>query len=404
VSSASSTDGTTGLGIDALELFVEVLSQSDPRSASSDQFYDRLCEAVCRLARMRRAIIFRYDQTRRRVRAAGAHGMDVAQFAQAHVTVESAPIAARALREDQVVEVVGDVTGQVPDEYSALVSEPVRLVCAPMAAGGVAIGVILADRLMTSPPLDEADRNLLWTLGKAAALASVARIFAVQFETARQLEHRIDLAREIHEGVIQRLFGVSMALDGDGELPADARQRCASETQAALSELRAALQRPLGRAPRETQTTLIAEVERLSLAHPELGLELEATSPVPSGLEPLAQSVLREAVRNARKHATPTRMGVRVHEAGGAFVLEVVNDGVTGSRGQTGMGLRLAALEALQSGGVVEFGEREHGSWQVRLVVPRGEDRGDANANSESPGDENPGDENPGDENAGDDG
>ena len=34
------------------------------------------------------------------------------------------------------------------------------------------------------------------------------------------------------------------------------------------------------------------------------------------------------------------------------------------------MGLRLAALEALQCGGVVEFGEREAGTWQVRLVVP----------------------------------
>ena len=143
MSSGASAGERTGVGIEALELFVEVLSQSDPGSASSDSFYDRLCEAVCRLARMRRAIIFRYDSTLRRVRAAGAHGMDVQQFASAHVTVESAPIAARALREDQVVEVVGDVSGQVPDEYSALVAEPVRLVCAPMTAAGRAIGVIL---------------------------------------------------------------------------------------------------------------------------------------------------------------------------------------------------------------------------------------------------------------------
>jgi hypothetical protein len=34
------------------------------------------------------------------------------------------------------------------------------------------------------------------------------------------------------------------------------------------------------------------------------------------------------------------------------------------------MGLRLAALEALQSGGVIEFGERDRDTWQVRLVVP----------------------------------
>jgi signal transduction histidine kinase len=321
---------------------------------------------------MRRAVIFRYDTARRRVRAAGAHGLDLEQFANAHVTVESAPLAARALREDRVVEVVGDASNQVPGEYAGLFTEPVRLVCAPMTASGLAIGVILADRLMSAPPLGDPERHLLWTLGKAAALVSVARIVATQAETARQLEQRIDLAREIHEGVIQRLFGVSMALDGEGDLPAIARERCASETQAALADLRSALQRPLGRDPRATQTTFVAEVERLARMHPDLGVTLEAGAEqdVPASLEPLAQSVLTEAIRNAHKHASPTRVSVRVERLDGAFVLEVANDGIKGHQRRAGMGLRLAALEALQSGGVVEFGERDPGTWQVRLVVP----------------------------------
>ena len=34
------------------------------------------------------------------------------------------------------------------------------------------------------------------------------------------------------------------------------------------------------------------------------------------------------------------------------------------------MGLRLAGFEALQAGGLLEFGAREHDRWQVRLVVP----------------------------------
>jgi hypothetical protein len=34
------------------------------------------------------------------------------------------------------------------------------------------------------------------------------------------------------------------------------------------------------------------------------------------------------------------------------------------------MGLRLAALDALQRGGVVEFGEADPGEWRARLVVP----------------------------------
>jgi signal transduction histidine kinase len=345
-----------------------VLSQSQ----SGEVFYDRLCEAVCRLAHMRRALIFRYDNAVRRVRAAGAHGLNLEQFADAHVTVESAAIAAQSLREDRVIEIAGDMAGQFPAEYADVFPEPVRLVCAPMAAAGRDLGVIFADRLLSEPPLGEAERHLLWTLGKAAALASVARSVATEGEKSRQLEQRIDLARDIHEGVIQRLFGISMALDGDGDLPSDARARCATEIQEALSELRTALQRPLGRAPRETQTTFLAEVERLSRVHPDLGVTLEAgdEGDVPPGLEPLAQSVLAEAVRNAHKHAHPNRVSVRVARNNGAFVLEVANDGVSGARHRAGMGLRLAALEALQSGGVVEFGEREPGVWQVRLVVP----------------------------------
>jgi signal transduction histidine kinase len=91
---------------------------------------------------------------------------------------------------------------------------------------------------------------------------------------------------------------------------------------------------------------------------------------VPAALEPLAQSVLAEAVRNAHKHSSPTRVTVRVAQVDGTFVLEVANDGVKGRQRRAGMGLRLAALEALQSGGVIEFGERGRDTWQVRLVVP----------------------------------
>jgi signal transduction histidine kinase len=372
MNSTGSVQRPAGVGIEALELFVEVLAQSEQTTAAGEGFYDRLCEAVCRMVHLRRAVIFRYDGARRRVRAAGAYELDIEQFAGAHVTVESAPIAARALQQDRVVEVAGDMTGQFPAEYAALFPEPVRLICVPMVAAGRAIGVILADRLLSSEPLDEAGRYLLWSLGKAAALASVSRIVATQAEKAQQLEQRIDLARDIHEGVIQRLFGVSMALDGDGDLPAEARARCASETQAALTDLRTALQRPLGRAPRATGTTLFEEIDRLSRVHPDLGVRLESGSAgdVPPSLEPLAQSVLTEAVRNAHKHARPNRVSVRVRHDDGAFVLEVANDGVTGSTRHPGMGLRLAALEALQSGGVVEFGEREPGTWRVRLVVP----------------------------------
>lgn len=359
--------------VEMLELFAQVLSQSEHEAAIGDVFYGRLCAAVCRLARLRRAIIFRYDPVSRQVRVAGAHGVDMRHFADAHFSVDTAPIATRALREDQVVETADDIRDELPTQYASLLPEPLRLVCAPMVASGRALGVILADRSIDAPPLDSAERHLLWTLGKAAALASVARNVATQAVTARQLRQRIDLAREVHEGVVQRLFGISMVLDGAGDLPEEVRARCASEIQTALTELRDAIQRPLGRESRATATTFTAALEHQAEMSPKLRLRYDADSAadVPPELEALAQSVLAEAIRNVRKHARTDTVAIRTHRVDGAFVLEVDNDGVVASgAGQPGMGLRLAAFEALQAGGIVEFGPRGSGSWQVRLVVP----------------------------------
>jgi signal transduction histidine kinase len=359
--------------VDVLETFVELLTRSED-DGSSDAFYSSLCEAVCRLTSMDRAVIFRYDEARRRVRAAGAYGLDLERFTNSHVTVESAPIARQALVEDRVIEMDAEaVAREVPERFRDLLDGS-TLVCCPLSAGGRWSGVILADR-RPRRSLSDAERDLLWTLGKSAALAEAARHATFQGERARQLQERIDLAREVHEGVIQRLFGVLLVVSSDVPLPHEARERVTVELQAALRDLRRALQRPLGRTARATETTLLDEVARLRAAHPDLGIEMtpgsgEAT--VPRELEPIAQSVLVEAVRNARKHAEPTRVEVTVDQQEGAWVMEVSNDGVHGrSRTISGMGLRLAALEALQVGGLVEFGEREPGVWRVRLAVPQ---------------------------------
>jgi signal transduction histidine kinase len=355
---------------EALETFVEVLAEVE--DDASDAFYSRLCEATCRLANMDRAVIFRYDDARRRVRAAGAWNLPLDVFADAHVTVESAPIARQALEEDRVIEMLDDMSGDVPPEYRQLLREA-TLVCVPVAAAGRWMGVIISDRGPGRKPLTPAERHLLWALGKTAALATRARLAANQQMNSRRLQERIDLARDVHEGVIQRLFGVQLALASGRELSGEARERIVAELQAALGDLRAALQRPLGRSAPETHVRLLDEVSRLGRVHPDLGLTLTEGSrdvEVPLELEPLLQSVLAEAVRNAHKHARPTRVEVTLREADGTLSLEVANDGIAGRPGPSGMGLRLAALEALQIGGIVEFGEREPGFWRVRLAVP----------------------------------
>jgi signal transduction histidine kinase len=285
------------------------------------------------------------------------------------------PVARRALIEDRVLEARGADDFDVPAEMRELL-EDVVIVCTPMAAAGRYVGVVLSEREAGVPAMGESDRHLLWTLGKAIAMASVAREATAHDEQSRQLQQRIDLAREIHEGAVQRLFGVSLALSREEPLDAESQRRCAREVQTALGDLRTALQRPLGHSSRPTALTFAEELDRLRGLHGDLEIVVERGLPeeVPASLEALAQSILVEAVRNARKHARASFVGVSLGRDEGTFTLEVRNDGAhLHSGGRGGIGLRLATLEALQHGGVLEYGESEPGSWQVRLVAPTGQ-------------------------------
>ncbi len=362
---------------DALHVIVELLgSLGGDAKSGGREFYDRVCEACCRLGAMTRAGILLYDDARQLVVPVGSHGVEPGLFSEVYGTLEETPIAQVALSEDRVVEVTGDIGRWVPERYARLGG--VETLCTvPVSAGDRWLGVIFADRGGTRFELTGEERHDMWTLGKTAALAASVRIATSQQGRARLLQTRIDLARELHERVVQRLFGVSLVLGSDAALSEEARRRCGEEVHGALADLREALSRPLAPPTLDTGATLREELARLGRHYKDLPLELEWEDgvEVPMDMEPLAQSVLAEALRNAHKHARPSSVRVRVVRMDGAFLLEVRNDGArTGTRG-TGMGLRLAAVEALQRGALVEFGP-EGNEWRVRLVVPVEEDSG----------------------------
>jgi signal transduction histidine kinase len=360
-------------GVEPLEVFVELLADL-PTETSSTDFYDRICEAICRLTTMRRAAIFMADLPRRRAVVVGAHGTSFRPLITLSPSPEllSTPIAQRALVEDQVVVVDDGIEHQVPREYAELFGIT-TLVCAPISAGGQGYGVICADRGGGRFELSDGERHLLWTLGKTTALVATARNMTRSQERSRRLTEQLELAREIHERVMQRLFGVSLALSAEAPLEGEQRERCRVEMQEATAELRSALERPLVPAVPLSRTTLAEEVARLSapeLPSANVTVDWPDGVVVPADVEPLAQTVLAEALRNVDKHASATRVHVTLASDADTFTLTVHNDGVEEAVRGDGMGLRLAAAEALQHGGVVEFGPAEPGCWRVRLVLP----------------------------------
>jgi signal transduction histidine kinase len=361
-------------GVEPLEVFVELLAELDTDTTSTE-FYDRICEAICRLTTMERAAIFMADAGRRRVRAVGSYGTSFAQLSTLEPTpsLVSTPIAQRAIQEDAVVVVSEAIEDEVPAEYAELLGIT-TLVCTPLSAAGRAYGVICADRGGGRFELTDGERHLLWTLGKTAALVATARNATRQEERNRRLGERLELAREVHERVMQRLFGVSLALSAERSFDDAERERCRVEMQEALSDLRQTLERPLAVEPQETGTTLAAELTRRASLGERFEVQWPVEVSVPPELEPLAQSVLAEALRNVGKHAEPTQVQIRVASDTDTFSLEVHNDGVRPGGRASGMGLRLAAFEALQHGGVIDFGAADPGWWRVRLLVPRVEE------------------------------
>ena len=363
-----------------LDVMVELISRVDGAADETPRvFYDRLCEGLCELTSMTRAGLLLHDDLRKLVLPAGSHGVEPWLLDQVHGTLEETPVAQTALSEDRVVVVSHDLEHQIPARYAEL-GGFTTLTCTPVSAGGRWLGVIFADRGGGPFDLTDNERRTMWTLGKTAALASSVRTGTTAHERSRLLAQRVDMAREVHDRVMQRLFGVSLVLGSEIELGRSERTRAADELQDAVADLRTLLARsPEARITRP-DATLRDELDRLA-RHYERPVDVswQDDFEVPYELEGLSQVVLAEALRNADKHARPEQLDVSVAAPDGAFVLEVTNDGVDPARSGAGagMGLRLAALDALARGGVLEFGPHGDEHWRVRLLVPL-EDEGES--------------------------
>ncbi|WP_210491975.1 GAF domain-containing protein [Patulibacter sp. SYSU D01012] len=356
---------------DALGIFVRAMAGIEDATPDSASFYNRLCEAVCAVMNVDRAVLLLYDEGRRRVRPVGAHRIATDRFPAEGVGIEDAPLSRVALEEDRVVDAL-DIPGDHLNRPDLKQLPEGDLAYVPIAAGGTWYGIMVVER-SSGEPLPAAERDALWIAGKVVAFAAEARRATRQQEQVRQLNHRLTLVRQVHEQVIQRLFGVGLVLASDAPLEGEARERARSEVEATQADLRTLLQGPRLNAAAPTSLRLGEEIERLRRAHDtvELRADLEPDLELPASLEPLAQSVLGEAVRNALKHGTPTVLQITVRRLDDAIAMTIDSDGARrGDAGHTGLGLRLAAVEALQVGGLLEFGSRGENEWRVRLLLP----------------------------------
>jgi signal transduction histidine kinase len=76
-----------------------------------------------------------------------------------------------------------------------------------------------------------------------------------------------------------------------------------------------------------------------------------------------------EGLRNAYKHAHPTFVAIKATLDSGCLSVAVENDGVRGTAGDPGIGLRLLELDADQLGGSISA-RRMEDTWKLMLTLP----------------------------------
>jgi len=218
-----------------------------------------------------------------------------------------------------------------------------------------------------------------------AGFNQMAERLADAMATERALagaSERARIARELHDSISQDLFSLRLLAGGlRRALPAgsplyprvEAMERTVSgalhEMQALLLELRPVALREAG---------LLPALDELCRAYRDrLGIAVEADlEPVEldPAAEPAVLRVVQEALANAVKHARPSRVVLRVRDAGGGrAVLSVSDDGAgfdpARAAGRHGMGLDLMRERVAELGGQLRLESAPGEGTTVRVTL-----------------------------------
>lgn len=248
-------------------------------------------------------------------------------------------------------EVAGTVAGRAQEsaqpvladvEADLALGEGVRLgptMAIPLITSDGPSGVLTVSREPGRPRFSSAD---LGTAADFARQASVAlRLAAGRTDRAKlaTLEDRNRIARDLHDHVIQRLFGAGLSLQSvAGSLTDEAsKARLLDQVDtldAAIAQIRTAIFAMTAQQDSERPTLrhrvidLITEMADMFAQRPNVNFAGAVDLMVPALLADDVSAVVREGLTNVARHASAREVAVSVGFADGAVAVEIVDDGI----------------------------------------------------------------------------
>ena len=257
------------------------------------------------------------------------------------------------------------------------------LLAVPLVVDGRSLGMLLIANGPDSPPFTQVDLEMAAGFGTHAVLTLEFSRTRRQAQQLAMFEERERITRDLHGGIIQRLFdagltlqGLAPALAGPDVVTLD---RAVAELDRTIHDIRATI---FSLRFGETQTpTLRAQVlDVASSATQTLGYEpyvrvdggLDRS--VPLYLHGHLLAALRESLSNVARHGGSTRAEVTITVTGKGLMLRVCDDGRGAATGAREGALATLRQGALDLGGQLTTSPNREGpglvlTWQVPLLL-----------------------------------
>ena len=260
-----------------------------------------------------------------------------------------------------------------------------QIACIPLETSENMVGV-LSVATRSKNPIDERDIRLLTAVGNWAALAIENARLHQNARRLAVLEERERIGMDLHDGIIQSIFGVGLTLENISHLVKENPQKAREGIKGAVDDLNKTIRDLrayiLDLRPRQLHGEdlmaglrgLITEYRAHTLAEAILTGPDEALN-LPQSHALAMFHICQEALANAAKHANAKHVHVSVWETSDRVVMEVQDNGLgfdmDTMNTTLGHGLANMQTRARNVGGEVDISSTRNEGTTILAWVPR---------------------------------
>jgi len=209
----------------------------------------------------------------------------------------------------------------------------------PVVIGGETIGNLYLTDKLGAAQFDEGDQQLVERFAIHAGIAIQNARLHQRIQTLALVDERLRISRDLHDGIIQGIYAVSLTLEDVADLVSTDPDDAVAQIDRAIDRLHTTIRdirsfiTGLGAGPDMTLADALRHTIAELAPDPALQLDqdLDAAARVDGRLAPTAThellQIAREALSNTIRHSGATHASVRVQVADDTLVLAIEDDG-----------------------------------------------------------------------------